>query len=195
MGLKFQKKSTNYCKLIFIYFFFFTISSLLFIAQFWIKILDSLDILLFKSFISIFISICITLLLFFFLKKKKILKIISIKDIIIICLLSFTLNNLIYTLIPFNTSRSVSVMLVGYLYNNENKNISKTELEDHIYKLYFIKEDAINKRLEEQIKFGNIEIIENQYKLTNKGLIIVKFMNMTTEIFNTKKNYIKYIGK
>jgi len=86
-------------------------------------------------------------------------------------------------------------MLVGYLYNNENKNISMKELDEHIYQLYFIKESAVNKRLEEQVKIGNIEKIENQYRLTKKGLIVAKFMSITTEIFNTKKNYINYIGK
>jgi hypothetical protein len=132
------------------------------------------------------------LLLFF--KKLNTFKIISTKDILIISLLAFTFNNFIYGLIPFNTSRSVSVMIVGYLYNNKDKSVSNEELNEYIYKLYFLKENAVNMRIEEQIKIGNIEKVENQFKLTNKGLVIVRFMNSITEIFNTKKNYIKNLN-
>jgi predicted transcriptional regulator len=46
-------------------------------------------------------------------------------------------------------------------------------------------------RIDEQIEIGNIKQIDNQYKLTDKGLIIVNIMSLITEIFNTKKNYIK----
>ena len=48
-------------------------------------------------------------------------------------------------------------------------------------------------RITEQIRIGNVKQIENHYKLTDKGLIIVNIMNLITEIFNTKKNYIKKI--
>jgi predicted transcriptional regulator len=82
-------------------------------------------------------------------------------------------------------------MIVGYLYNNNDRTISNKELNQHIYKLYFIKENAVKMRIDEQIRIGNVEQIESQYKLTNKGLIIVKIMSLITKIFNTKKNYIK----
>jgi hypothetical protein len=85
-------------------------------------------------------------------------------------------------------------MIVGYLYNNKDKSVSNEELNEYIYKLYFLKENAVNMRIEEQIKIGNIEKVENQFKLTNKGLVIVRFMNSITEMFNTKKNYIKNLN-
>jgi hypothetical protein len=85
-------------------------------------------------------------------------------------------------------------MIVGYLYNNKDKSVSNKELNEYIYKLYFLKENAVNMRIEEQIKIGNIEKVENQFKLTNKGLVIVGFMNSITEMFNTKKNYIKNLN-
>ena len=85
-------------------------------------------------------------------------------------------------------------MIVGYLYNNKDKSVSNEELNEYIYKLYFLKENAVNMRIEEQIKIGNIEKVENHFKLTNKGLVIISFMNSITEIFNTKKNYIKNLN-
>ena len=113
------KKINYFLKLVIIYIFFLTISTILFVALFWIEILDFLDVLFLKSFILLILTICTIFILLLFLKKINILKIISTKDILIICLLSFTFNNFIYGLIPFNTSRSVSVMIVGYLYNNK----------------------------------------------------------------------------
>ena len=185
------KKINYFLKLIIIYIFFFAISTILFVALFWIEIFDFLDVLFLKSFILLILTICTIFILLLFLKKLNILKIISTKDILIICLLSFTFNNFIYGLIPFNTSRSVSVMIVGYLYNNKDRGVTNEELNEYIYKLYFLKENAVNSRIAEQIKIGNVEKIENEYKLTNKGFIILKFMNSITEMFNTKKNYIK----
>jgi hypothetical protein len=189
-----KQKLNYFFKLIFIYIFFLIISTILFIALFWIEIFNFFDVLFLKYFILLIITTCVIFILLLFLKKINIFKIISTKDILIICLLAFTFNNFIYGLIPFNTSRSVSVMIVGYLYNNKDKSVSNKELNEYIYKLYFLKENAVNMRIEEQIKIGNIEKVENQFKLTNKGLVIVGFMNSITEMFNTKKNYIKNLN-
>jgi hypothetical protein len=186
------KKKPNYIlRLACIYSFFLIIGTALFIALFWIKFFDFLDILFFKSLVLLSITICVIFFSLIFLKKLNFFKIITTRDIIIICLLSFILNESIYKLVPFNTSRSVSVMIVGYLYNNKDRNISNKELNQHIYKLYFLKENAVKMRIAEQIGIGNVKQIENQYKLTDKGLIIVNIMSLITEIFNTKKNYIK----
>jgi hypothetical protein len=189
-----KQKLNYFFKLTFIYFFFIIISTILFIALFWIEFFNFFDVLFLKYFILLIITTCVIFILLLFFKKLNTFKIISTKDILIISLLAFTFNNFIYGLIPFNTSRSVSVMIVGYLYNNKDKSVSNEELNEYIYKLYFLKENAVNMRIEEQIKIGNIEKVENQFKLTNKGLVIVRFMNSITEIFNTKKNYIKNLN-
>jgi hypothetical protein len=52
-------------------------------------------------------------------------------------------------------------MIVGYLYNNNDRTISNKELNQHIYKLYFIKENAVKMRIDEQIRIGNVEQIES----------------------------------
>ena len=189
-----KQKLNDFFKLTFIYIFFIIISTILFVALFWIEFFNFFDVLFLKYFILLIITTCVIFILLLFLKKINIFKIISTKDILIISLLAFTFNNFIYGLIPFNTSRSVSVMIVGYLYNNKDKSVSNEELNEYIYKLYFLKENAVNMRIEEQIKIGNIEKVENHFKLTNKGLVIIRFMNSITEIFNTKKNYIKNLN-
>lgn len=190
-----KKETNNFCKLIFIYFCFLILSILLYISLFWIKIFDFFDILFFKSFVLLFLTFFLIFLLLFFIRKFNFFKIISKKDILIICLLSFILNNFIYALIPFNTSRSVSVMIVGYLYNNKDRNISYKELDEFIYKLYFLDEKAVRRRINEQLKIGNIEQVEDKYKLTEKGIVTVNFMNVVTKMFNTQQNYIRYISK
>ena len=189
-----KQKLNDFFKLTFIYIFFIIISTILFVALFWIEFFNFFDVLFLKYFILLIITTCVIFILLLFLKKLNTFKIISTKDILIISLLAFTFNNFIYGLIPFNTSRSVSVMIVGYLYNNKDKSVSNEELNEYIYKLYFLKENAVNMRIEEQIKIGNIEKVENHFKLTNKGLVIIRFMNSITEIFNTKKNYIKNLN-
>ena len=104
-NLKFKKNFYYIGKLLAIYLFFISISTLIFIALFWLKFFDFLDILFFKSFILLLITIFIVFFLLLFLKKK--IRVIATKDILIICIFSFTFNNFIYGLIPFNASRSV----------------------------------------------------------------------------------------
>ena len=51
-------------------------------------------------------------------------------------------------------------------------------------KTYLKNNDAISKRLNEQIKNGNIKKKENKYILTNKGLSMKKSFIIVTKLFN-----------
>jgi hypothetical protein len=81
-------------------------------------------------------------------------------------------------------------MLVGHLYHQQ-KSISKADLDSYINKKYFIDEDAVGRRLNEQIRIGNVEFDGSGYKLTNKGTEIVRVMGLITSAYNMEKNYAK----
>ena len=175
-----------------IYFLTIMIGTCLFLSLFWFNFLMDEDILFFKSLIYLFLVCLFIITLLIILKfKLAVLKFLTYRDILLIVIILFSINYIFYGLIPFNSSRSVSVMIVGYLYKNQNSLISEAEIDAHIYELYFKKENAVQRRLLEQIKIGNIEKLQGNYRLTPKGIETVKFMGLVTSAYNTDKNYAK----
>jgi hypothetical protein len=138
-------------------------------------------------------ALCIA---FFFIqfilhKINKTPKLYTFRDIIISSLLLFFINFNLYQIIPFNCSRSNSIIIVGYLYKNSSSPKTKNEIEDFVKEEYFIKNRAIEERLEEQTNAGNIKIIDGKYALTQQGIFVVKILGFITAFYNTEKNFAK----
>ena len=175
-----------------IYLCFIVIGTVLFISLFWVDYFHKMDVLFFRSVVLLIIVCCIISFLLITIKKKiRIFKIITYRDILLICTLLFSLNYFLYIMIPFNFSRSNSVLLVSYLY--KNKGIPKTEEEitNFIIDKYFYKYKAVSVRLNEQIVSGNIQKIDNGYVLTKRGENIVELFGFITDLYNEKNNFSK----
>ena len=179
--------------LFFIYFSFLLIGTVCFILSFWINIFNTLDVLFFRSLILlIIVCLIIAILLLFAKKKSNILKdIITYRDILLICILLFSFNDIMYGTIPFNVSRSNSIILVSYLYEHKGSPKTEEEITSFIIKKYFYDYKAISKRLQEQIASGNIQKVNNGYMLTKRGEIIVETFGFIADLYNVKNNFIK----
>ena len=177
--------------LIIIYVVSIVSATALLLSLFWVNLFNIQDVLFFKSLELMFIVSILTLIILILLKLKiKLFKDLTFRDILLICVIFFTINNIVYGLVPFNASRSVSVMLVGHLYHQQ-QSISKADLDSYINKKYFIDEDAVGRRLDEQIRIGNVEFDGSGYRLTKRGVEIVRIMGAVTSLYNTEKNYAK----
>jgi len=183
----------NFMILFFIYFSFLLIGTVCFILSFWINIFNTLDVLFFRSLILlIIVCLIIAILLLFAKKKSNILKdIITYRDILLICILLFSFNDIMYGTIPFNVSRSNSIILVSYLYEHKGSPKTEEEITSFIIKKYFYDYKAISKRLQEQIASGNIQKVNNGYMLTKRGEIIVETFGFIADLYNVKNNFIK----
>ena len=182
----------NFMMLLFVYFSFIFIGTVFFILSFWINIFSSFDILFFRSFIlMIIVCLIIAFLLLFVKKKINILKdIITYRDILLICILFFFLNYFFYG-IPFNVSRSNSIILVSFLYEHKGSPKTEEEITSFVINKYFYEYKAVSKRLQEQIASGNIQKVDNGYILTKRGEIVVKIFEFITDLYNEKNNFIK----
>jgi len=179
-------------KLAFTYFATLIISTGVCISFFWLDFFYFSDVLFLKSHLIFFIIVFLLSIVLLYIRNNFLFfEFISYRDIIIIILLFYTLNNFIYGSVAFNTSRSVSVMIVGHLYKNQERVITEDQINSYILQLYFNEEDAVHRRLLEQIKIGNIEVINGGYKLTSKGVMVVYIMGLITSAYNTEKNYAK----
>lgn len=94
-------------------------------------------------------------------------------------------------MIPFNCSRSNSIIIVGYLLKNTSAPKTKLEIEDFVKEEYFEKNQAIQQRLNEQTRAGNIREINGKYELTPQGILIVKVFGFITDFYHTDKNFAK----
>lgn len=137
---------------------------------------------------------CIVFSIFLFIlkSKRKTPTLLTNRDIILNVVLLFFLNYNLYTMIPFNCSRSNSIIIVGYLLKNASEPKTKLEIEDFVREEYFEKYQAIQRRLDEQTRAGNIREINGKYELTPQGVLTVKVFGFITDLYHTDKNFTKF---
>lgn len=168
---------------------FFFLGSLIFFFLLRLDIFTS-EKLFFDALKSLFLSCLIIIVLFYWkLRKNKFFKFIQKKDIIISILIFLFLHYTVYGLIPFNVSRSVSIITMGYFLKNKENYLTKEQVSNYVNKIYFKESQAVQKRLDEQVYLGHLKITNGKYKITNKGIYIIKLMGTISTFYNIKKNY------
>jgi hypothetical protein len=135
--------------------------------------------------------LCIVFSTFLFIlkSKRKTPVLFTYRDITLNMVLLFFLNYNLYVMIPFNCSRSNSIIIVGYLLKNIPAPKTKIEIEEFVKEEYFEKYQAIQKRLDEQTTAGNIREINGKYELTPQGVFVVKAFGFITDLYHTDKNF------
>ena len=113
------------------------------------------------------------------------LKFLDLDKSIILFLICFSF----WSLVPTIIDRSVSVAILGKL--DANKYMSYNELSNDFKKVFLKNNDAIGKRLNEQIKNGNIKKKDNKYTLSNKGLSIKQSFIIITKLFNINDSLLE----
>lgn len=168
--------------------FFLTVTFLLFVLiNFELFIMDALFFGFIKNLlISIFGS---SIILIFITAKQKLLNFICWKDFVILNITCFLIHYSIYGLIPFTTSRSASLIMMGHFLNNNTNSYTIDEIKAYVNQEYFENTKAVQKRLEEQVKLGNLKKLNKKYKITKKGVTIIKSMGYITKLYKTDKNY------
>ena len=137
--------------------------------------------------------LCIVFSAFLFIlkSKRKIPILFTNRDITLNMVLLFFLNYNLYVMIPFNCSRSNSIIIVGYLQKNTSEPKTKIEIEKFVKEEYFEKYQAIQIRLDEQTRAGNIREINGKYELTPQGVFTVKVFGFITDLYHTDNNFTK----
>jgi hypothetical protein len=179
-------------ELFFIYLVSLIVGTLLFIASFWTGLFTNVNAVLIKAMIFLLV-ICLVIAggLFLYKKNRDRKNILTYRDIMMICLILFLSNHLIYGLIPFNVSRSNSIIMLGLLYNNPNSQKTEKEITDYVSQKYYIDYKAINIRLKEQVSVGNLKKEGNKYQITEKGLFISKIFKHATSLYNVDNNFLE----
>jgi len=113
------------------------------------------------------------------------------QDYLLIFMITIFINWFIYGLIPFNVSRSNSVILLKHLYDSDGEYKTKSEIIIHVHNKYFNQYDAVGLRLSEQLKAGNIEKVGDGYHITPKGIFITKTFLFISRLYNLENNFLE----
>jgi len=122
-------------------------------------------------------------------KSHSMRSVLTYRDIALISVLLFSGNWFIYGTIPFNVSRSNSVLILSYLYASGPR--SEREITDHVKAKYFDSYGAMKIRLQEQAASGTIDYIDGNYVLTSKGHATVEGLAAFSDLYNLKQNFLR----
>jgi hypothetical protein len=91
--------------------------------------------------------------------------------------------------VPSLLDRSISLYILGL--THEGSAFTETAYKDCFVRGFVEKNGAIEKRLAEQLRTGNIVLGKNgRYELTQRGVAIHALNTLLVQIFNTDRRYV-----
>lgn len=153
--------------------------------------LDFINVFFYKMIVGLLITCVVFLLSIKILTVNKKIKIdLSYKDILISFLILFFLHFSFISLVIVSLDRSISVLLLSEMADQKNRIFEKKDLEKVYVDIYVKEYDPINRRINEQLSSGNFEEIGSGYRITNRGLELVKVFRFLSEIYPVNKQFL-----
>ena len=107
-----------------------------------------------------------------------------VRDAISLFVVFCCVNMLFFTHVPVTADRSISVFMLGYMADNEEKCFSEKEIEDYFIERYVKDYGAFEKRFHEQVETGTIEeVASGKYQITESGVKLMKMYEKVAEIY------------
>ena len=100
--------------------------------------------------------------------------------------LSLSFNLCFLVLLPVTIDRSISIYLLSTIERGESRQITSRALKTDLIDGYVVRMNAVNRRLDEQRRSGNISIdAEGTIRLTLQGARFMAFSRMIAKLFHT----------
>ncbi len=164
--------------------------TVLYIALFRMHIINTHSIPIVGAMVLLLIACLILIIALVMIKFTRYFSnILTYRDIALITLFFFLFNSNIYGMIPFNCSRSNSIIMMGYLYKNNGTPKSENEIQTFVEQEYFQKYHAIQKRLQEQENAGTVKKVKEGYVITKKGMLIIHVFGWITNLYRMDHNF------
>ena len=175
-------------KIIGIYVVIYLLCSVVFVLLFHTSLFQSMEVLMYRGIVFIFMAGVLAAVLMF-LCKQKWESLFDFKDVILMFLGFCCVNMVFFTLVPVTVERSVSVFTLSYM--EENPGVYTVEdMEDIFQEKYVCEFKAFDKRFTEQIVSGNVEKTQEGYVLNDRGKFTVKFFRAVSSLFGTDERLI-----
>ena len=105
-------------------------------------------------------------------------------------LVSASLNLSFFVLLPVTIDRSVSTFVLSYI-GFQDKAKSKDDIDDYFVLQYVNNQDAIGRRLAEQIRSRNVAEDQGGYVLTAQGKRFLSFARVVSKLYGVRAIYLE----
>lgn len=131
----------------------------------------------------------------FFCRGVVILLIVSVGIALILqslvsAIIWFCIMLVFFTHVPVTADRSVSIFLLGYMNRMGSSTYSKKQLHDALISIYIDKNNALDKRITEQLESGTIVRAGNGYTMTKRGVWLMHLYITIADIFGIEKKNV-----
>lgn len=155
------------------------------------NLLDFIDVFYYKMIAGLLITCGIFYFSIKLLTCNKWIKLkLTYKDILIAFLFLFFFHFSFISLVIVSLDRSISVLLLSEMADQKNRIFEKKDLDNVYFEIYVKEYDPINRRINEQLSSGNFEEINSGYKITERGLTLVKAFRFLSEIYPVNKHFL-----
>jgi len=187
MWLYYSKKQVM--KIIGFYILSFFVTTAVFILLFHTPLLAG-NIYFYRGIGLLVITTLLAAAMMLIFKKSHWGNFLTFKDILLALVLISNLNMTFFTLVPVTVERSVSVYLLGYL-NKTSEPKNKEQITKDFIDVYILKNEAMEKRFEEQEASGNINRQGDAISVTEQGRSILRLYNRISDIYNIGNKVIE----
>ena len=92
----------------------------------------------------------------------------------------------VFTHFPVTADRSLTVFLLGYM-RTKNRTYTEADLTGVLSEIYLKKHKAVHKRIAEQLETGTILAKGNGYRITPRGIRLMRVYSVITGLFHLPK--------
>lgn len=169
----------------------YVFSFLLLILLIRTPLLKGMHVLMYRGIVMIVLAgIMASVLLVLFKKWRKITWL-STKDVVLVFILTCSINMVFFTLIPVTVERSVSVFMLSYMDTYSDRTYTEDQVAEIFVDKYVDEYGAFEKRFDEQLTTGTIvQNADGTYSITDKGRFIVKLFRLISDIFDTDERLV-----
>ncbi|MBR3581201.1 MAG: hypothetical protein IKN95_09435 [Lachnospiraceae bacterium] len=170
----------------------YVISFLLLILLIRIPLLKGMHVLMYRGIVMIVLAGILASVLLVVFKKWRKITWLSAKDVVLVFILTCSINMVFFTLIPVTVERSVSVFMLSYMDTYSDRTYTEDEVAEIFVEKYVDEYGAFEKRFDEQLTTGTI--VQNEdgtYSITDKGRFIVKMFRAISDVFDTDERLVR----
>lgn len=161
----------------------FCFASVVWIALFRTPLYMHLGVFFYRGIILLVLtSFCLALGLDWYRRRHRFGQI-GTKDILLCVVLFFSFQMLFFTHIPVTAERSGSVFLLSYLDANHKRPVRREELEGQYMDVYLRQNQAVEKRVGEQIQSGTVQSTSDGIVITQRGRCLVWIYRLAVRVF------------
>lgn len=176
--------------LLLLHFELFVLGTLIFILLFNTNLFRNITVFFYRGILLLLVASLFTMIIAIIVNLVSSRNIFTVRDVLLSLVLVFCINLVFFTHVPVTGDRSISVFLLGYMSNQSDKILSNDEITRAFVDRFVYEYGSMDKRLDEQILSGNIFKDKNGYRITKRGIFLIKLFNLVADIFVIDKKVV-----